>query len=173
MNELAVNQSLFEAWQTPDRLQPHLWKARYAKLLDGPWYDNFEQYDMVMNNPYYAVVNSTAFVLTCGSFRGYEHFASVFFAEDSKHDLGVVVHKERTRTSMKDGRYVTDWYIKVTGKYEATEHEQMYRAAVGMLVASELPPNWTHSLRRFTVHNTLNIRTKDDGNSQAQISSQG
>lgn len=170
---LTVNQKLYEAWAKPDALRPNLWKARYARILDGPWYADFDQYNLAMENPYYAVVNATAFCLEVGNFRGYEHFASIFFKPDSKYHVGVTVHRERTRTHIAEGNYVTDWYVSVTKPSEANEHEQMYRAAVGILVTCELPAQLSTRLRKFTAQNKLNIRIKGNADQKAQISSQG
>ena len=174
-----VSEDAYGNWASPkpDPLQAKFWMARWYSLLDGPWYDDFEQWEAAGNNPYYAVVCATAFTLQHGYFRGYEHFRSVYFNPDSRHNIGVTVHKERTRTHIDDGGYVTDWYVTVNENRELNVHEQLYRGAVGILVSAEFPNtcNWRLSdrMRRFISRNELNIRIKEDADQKAQITSQG
>jgi hypothetical protein len=169
----AVSTKLYNAWATPDVPRPLLWQARWERMLDGPWPLHREKYDTALNNPYYAVVVATSFVLKYGYFRGYEHFAQTFFSPHSKHSVGVKVHKERTRTDLHHGKYVTDWYVEITDRMQANDNEQLYRGAVGIIVASELRRHGTHLLPQYIIDNNLNIRLKDNGDQKAQITSAG
>lgn len=172
MNHL-VKQGAYDKWHSmrkeDEPLQAKYWKARYGLFLDiFDWLDK-AKYATVLDNPYYAVVNATAYCLKFGYFRGYEHFASVFFTEGSQHYVGLKVHKERTRTDAEHGEYVTDWYVEVTQHMTLNEHEQLYRAALGMLVACELRDDNTFSI--YTQRVDHNIRRKDNGDQKAQIAS--
>lgn len=175
-----VVQGGYDQWATPipNPLQSKFWEARWCKLLGLDVIKPHGLSDTVVaatTNPYYAVVCATAFTLQAGYFRGYEHFRNVYFKDDSRHYIGVTVHKERTRTHMDEGRYVTDWYVAVNDNMEINLHEQLFRGAVGIMVSAAFPNgmNLQERLVRFVTQNTLNIRVKDDGDQKAQISSQG
>lgn len=144
------------------------WKATYERMLNGPWPTHPDKYDVALNNPYYAAINATAFILARGNFRGYEHFASVFFDTSSKYFVGLRIHRERTRTDWSKGRYVTDWYIADGLR----DFEKIYRATSVMLLMSEIN-NDPHlkTLAGFTINNDLNIRTSDNADQAPQITS--
>ncbi len=145
------------------------WKQEYAKLLNGPWETNLATYSTALNNPYYAAANTTAYILSHGNFRGYEHLRETFFDPASKYFVGLRVHKERTRTDWSKGRYVTDWFVD----RGMNDFERMYRACYAMLMISELPIHeGKHtSLKVFTLQNNLNIRAGDDADQTPQITS--
>lgn len=145
------------------------WKSIFIAILEGPWPGHERRFLEVCENPYGAVVLATSYVLRMGHFRGYEHFASVFFNEHSQLDTGLLIHKERTRTHIDLGNYVTDWYIQVPRPKCQNEIEQCYRAAVSILILSETIDAMTFG--QFALENQHNVRKTDDAYTQAQISS--
>lgn len=144
------------------------WHQKYADLLGAPWEEDPTKYGVARNNPYYAAINATAFILKRGGFRGYRHLEETFFIKGSPHFVGLRIHKERTRTSWSDGRYVTDWYIADGLR----NFELIFRATYAMLMVSEFygTPD-QRSLKRFTLANDLSIRNADNADQAPQITS--
>lgn len=154
---------------------PNYWRLCYEALIvkDDPFWPpkHPDTFLLACSNPYYAAVSATAFTLRYGNFRGYEHFASTYFSRTSAFDTGITISKERTRTHIEHGNYVTDWYVQVDVPKVNSEFEQMFRAAVGILSSAFIergPPYHT-----FLIDNELNIRVRKDADQKTYITSKG